>query len=523
MKMKTTIIAIICTLLYLPFSVKAAEEPACSGNGQDGDYHYQVTQADGKTYMTFIPDKPGAGSTTLLFFYGTDPAGATGANTPTPNVPYELTGLTDGQVIYFYFVYNNPDGPGNKDNSGNRHSFIVGQCSGGSVNIKPTVSLTSPAASDSFTSPATINISANAADEDGTVTKVEFYNGSAKIGESTSTGNPYTFQWTNVQPGTYSITAKATDNMLGSTTSSPVVITVNGSFTTQWCGQSAGNAVPTTGDEFEWRAETDGSGNVTVTLHGIGAAAGCDFAIVNGNLMTYDTSSGYLTATLNNQTSGTALELKFTYRRGSATNNTGENNNIGNPVTYTVGDVCAAPLPVSLIDFISATANGIVTLKWSTASESNNSYFLLERSTDGKVFSTLDKIPSKGSNSTTRQDYQFMDRNPANGTNYYRLTQVDNDGKAKELAISTADISLSNTPQKIYPNPLKGNSFSITLNKKLTGPVTISISDLSGEEIYKKTVQALSGKVQVELSAKPATGVYVVKAGHNQPFKLLVE
>ncbi len=93
------------------------------------------------------------------------------------------------------------------------------------VGASPTVSLTAPLATDSFTAPATITITANAADSDGTVSKVEFYNGATKLGEATSA--PYMYSWTGVATGTYSLTARATDSDANTTTSSAVSITVN--------------------------------------------------------------------------------------------------------------------------------------------------------------------------------------------------------------------------------------------------------------------------------------------------------
>jgi regulation of enolase protein 1 (concanavalin A-like superfamily) len=90
----------------------------------------------------------------------------------------------------------------------------------------PTVSLTAPASGSTHTAPATINIAASAADSDGTVTRVDFRSGSTVIGSDTT--SPYTFSWSNVAAGSYSITAVATDNTGASTTSSPVSVTVSG-------------------------------------------------------------------------------------------------------------------------------------------------------------------------------------------------------------------------------------------------------------------------------------------------------
>jgi PKD repeat protein len=75
--------------------------------------------------------------------------------------------------------------------------------------VAPTVNLISLTRGN-FTAPASINLVAEAADRDGTVAKVEFFNGNIKIGEATSA--PYSFTWTNVAAGTYMITARATDN-----------------------------------------------------------------------------------------------------------------------------------------------------------------------------------------------------------------------------------------------------------------------------------------------------------------------
>jgi len=94
----------------------------------------------------------------------------------------------------------------------------------GSTNNPPVVSITSPTSGSSYTAPATITINANATD-DGSVAKVDFYNGTTLLG--TDTSSPYSFTWSNVAVGSYSLTAKATDNTNLVTTSSAVSVTVN--------------------------------------------------------------------------------------------------------------------------------------------------------------------------------------------------------------------------------------------------------------------------------------------------------
>ena len=106
-----------------------------------------------------------------------------------------------------------------------RMSIALKPTSGGG-NVAPTVSITSPANGATFTAPASVTINANAADSDGTIANVAFYQGATLL--STDTTSPYSYAWTNVAAGTYSLTARATDNLGAVTTSAAIGITVNG-------------------------------------------------------------------------------------------------------------------------------------------------------------------------------------------------------------------------------------------------------------------------------------------------------
>ena len=125
---------------------------------------------------------------------------------------WSFTGLTSSNARSLYIpVYQN----------GN---LIYGmEPTSGSGN-PPSVKITSPLDGATFTAPATITIEATASDQDGSVTKVEFFSGSTKLGEDTTT--PYAFTWSQVTAGDYTITARAVDNDSLSTISAPVRITV---------------------------------------------------------------------------------------------------------------------------------------------------------------------------------------------------------------------------------------------------------------------------------------------------------
>jgi chitinase len=115
----------------------------------------------------------------------------------------------------------------------------ISDCSGGGggTNTAPVVTLTAPTSGATFTAPATLTISATASDADGSVSKVGFYNGATLLSEVTAA--PYTYTWSNVAAGSYTITAIATDNAGAATTSAGVTVTVNG---TSGSGNCAGVA-----------------------------------------------------------------------------------------------------------------------------------------------------------------------------------------------------------------------------------------------------------------------------------------
>src|SRR5947207_12226164 len=93
-------------------------------------------------------------------------------------------------------------------------------------NKAPTVALTSPSNGATFAAPATISITASAADADGTILRVEFYQGTTLL--ATRTTAPYTVTWSGVAAGNYSLTAQAVDNLGATKTSTAVSVTVTG-------------------------------------------------------------------------------------------------------------------------------------------------------------------------------------------------------------------------------------------------------------------------------------------------------
>ena len=105
------------------------------------------------------------------------------------------------------------------------------------INIPPAVSISSPLNNANFSAPALIQLAATATDSDGTVARVEFYQGSTLLGSDTTA--PYSFTWSNVAAGNYQITAVAFDNLGAKTTSSTLNVSVT-NLPVGWKNQDVG-------------------------------------------------------------------------------------------------------------------------------------------------------------------------------------------------------------------------------------------------------------------------------------------
>src|SRR3569832_318153 len=96
----------------------------------------------------------------------------------------------------------------------------------------------------------------------------------------------------------------------------------------------------------------------------------------------------------------------------------------------------ANTLPIELISFQAKANRNDIDILWSTASETNTSEFIIERTLDGQHFTEIKRVKAAG-NSTSTLNYKVTDYNPFVGNNYYRLIEIDNDGKitSGELAV----------------------------------------------------------------------------------------
>jgi len=178
------------------------------------------------------------------------------------------------------------------------------------------------------------------------------------------------------------------------------------------------------------------------------------------------------------------------------------------------------PLPVQLQSFSAEKTNNDVFLNWATASETNNQYFQVEHQSAGQDWSVLGRINGKG-NSSASQHYNFTHRNPANGLHYYRLQQVDLNGKSTYSPITSIDFQ-SGTKVLLSPNPLSGDQLSIQLPDAETAH-QLRLFNLQGQLLKSWSIEAGAATWQNLDVGGVARGLLFLQMDGGVPLQLIRE
>ncbi len=211
----------------------------------------------------------------------------------------------------------------------------------------------------------------------------------------------------------------------------------------------------------------------------------------------------------------------------SSTNTTSALDAAGNSVIFNVSNTviiankkflgAMAAVPVEFYDFyLKAKGEDAVMLNWSTASEINNKHFLVERSMDGINYQTIAAVAGAG-NSTTVKSYSYLDAGLAIGTYYYRLKQVDFDGKYSYSSVRIIRLGAGVAASvQIFPVPFQ-NVIHIGLNQEFASPTLVRLLDLNGKVLVQQNFIGVDGDnlFKLEVSQVPA-GSYVIEVSYGE-------
>lgn len=187
-------------------------------------------------------------------------------------------------------------------------------------------------------------------------------------------------------------------------------------------------------------------------------------------------------------------------------------------ITLTANDVCGThvfsqtislinPLPVELIHFDGRKKDKqVVELNWQTASEKDFDFFLIERSSDGRIFESIGQKKGKG-NSDGFIPYSFEDSAPLSGDNYYRLKIIDQDGDFEYSSIVIISIHSKIDQWKIYPNPTNRFIFIDAVDSDTA--VNVHLYDINGKLLKSKNA-TMDTQIQFDMNHLD-NGVYFIR------------
>ncbi|MBK7888493.1 MAG: T9SS type A sorting domain-containing protein [Bacteroidetes bacterium] len=178
------------------------------------------------------------------------------------------------------------------------------------------------------------------------------------------------------------------------------------------------------------------------------------------------------------------------------------------------------PLPVKLLSFDVKERNKSAVITWSTGSEQNSDYFVVERSTDAGNYKLVQKVNAAG-NSTSIRNYEIVDPQPFPGISYYRLVQVDRDGTKEVFAPKPFQLGNKNATAlkqlTASPNPFRSD-LNLNFESTVAGTLPMIISNQNGKQLYTSNISAQEGfnTISLPLAGQLSPGTYIVTIGEGE-------
>ena len=331
----------------------------------------------------------------------------------------------------------------------------------GAPNKGPVATITSPAGGSQYTAPATVSLTATASDPDGTVVRVDYFRGGTTlIGSSTTP--PYAVTWSNVAAGTYSLTAKATDN-LGKTGVASTAVSITVAAVTTTITSPAANAELPTGSVF-----------VTGTYSGVAATTSVIVTAGGGHSSLATLSGNTFSASVPISAGPNLIEVQIARADGTG-------DFASRQVTGTVAPVVAFTAPASCGPF-----NGPLTLTISA-----------DAATEQGLMSGVEFFDGSTSLGTVNSPPYTITRSLSVGTHLIRARATNSFGLFTDTPVLTVVVQSSNTPPTVtLVDPPDGATY--------TAPASITFTATASDSDGIKRVEFLAnGIVRGSIGSPP--------------------
>jgi hypothetical protein len=217
---------------------------------------------------------------------------------------------------------------------------------------------------------------------------------------------------------------------------------------------------------------------------------------------------------LENSTNGTTASVDA-FKVAFATGQTTPSNSA---IAWLDLSPAGAPLPLRFGGLMALQQSDGVSVDWSSYSEENVSYYEIERSSNGQLFSVIGQVAANG-NLNGKTDYSWLDVSPINGNNYYRIKSVDIDGHVVYSSIIKINTAVSlNRSIGIYPSPVKkGSELTLQITNLERGDYSVLLFNRMGQKVGQLQINLANENMTQTLllpsSIKPGTYNLVLTNG----------
>lgn len=342
---------------------------------------------------------------------------------------------------------------------------------------KPEVTITSPLSGTSFDFNSSLEITVDASDPDGTITKVEFYNDSIKLGEDTE--SPFSFMWENVPEGSHYIIVQATDNTDQTVASSPVNITVDEEKYSNYYVEDFNDGIAQ-----EWEA-TSGEWNVEDLMFRNTTTEDVENSIYNGHIF-----GEYMFSVKANPDKSRYFGLLFNYQDAE---------------NYYLLMVSVYPKLVIIREVKDGVAT---TIEQQNYSGGGTGIWMDLKLTNEDGLTTVQINDNTVLNEVSTPEFTSGRIGLYTGKNSLWFDDVNVSAKQMEDFIKVSAIAHQESGIEVYPNPIIGDIFYVNCDA-FGSTSELKIYDISGKVILKKNMDKNTRAISTKNFYK--SGLYIIE------------
>ena len=195
-----------------------------------------------------------------------------------------------------------------------------------------------------------------------------------------------------------------------------------------------------------------------------------------------------------------------------------------NPNRFKIVFRSLSVLPITFESIKAIEINKLVKVQWEIAQVQTIVKYDIERSSDGIHFNKVGEIASRPSN-VTAERYEWLDVQPLDGNNYYRIRSVESNGEYHYSSVVVIKMNLLNIQVSIYPNPVTNDNINVHIGSMVKGIYSFRLLNAQGQQVYTESLNHEGGGLNktIRITSRLPAGVYYLQISNKESKNETVE